>query len=302
MPWPISTIGMTSVTTFCRSIRMKAFGAHAVDLVGCAHAGRSASGSAKLITSPPPPSTPTFRNVRRSRLTECERSDMSLTPADVLATSDRRAVNGGPNALIRAASADIAAHRGIEVGIAWLRGVGQQRRGRHDLTRLAIAALDDLEVEPRLPQRMPDRRLADRLNGGDGFVADGVDPRDARARRYAVDVHGTRAAQGDAASELGAAHAEHIPEHPEQRRVAVDVSAVRGPIDSDLEGHLAGSCCRISRRLHRSVPFVDPLSELGGVRVRRILPDEMSAIEERLTAMGQQVRKQLAVRWRDDWV
>jgi hypothetical protein len=28
----------------------------------------------------------------------------------------------------------------------------------------------------------------------------------------------------------------------------------------------------------------------------------MSAIEERLTATGQQVRKQLAVRWRDDRV
>src|SRR6267154_2900248 len=104
-------------------------------------------------------------------------------------TSDRRAVNGSPNAQIGAAPADIAGHRGIDVGIAWLRRVGEQRRGRHDLTGLAIAALDDVELEPRLPQRLPYRRLADRLNGRDGFAADGVDPRDARARRHAVDEH-----------------------------------------------------------------------------------------------------------------
>src|SRR5882762_9923110 len=102
--------------------------------------------------------------------------------------SDGRAVNGGPNTLIGATPADIAAHRGVDVGIAGLRRVGEQRRCRHDLAGLAIAALDDFELEPRLPQRLPYRRLADCLNRSDGLIADGVDPRDTRARRHAVDM------------------------------------------------------------------------------------------------------------------
>src|SRR2546428_10925133 len=94
-------------------------------------------------------------------------------------TSDRRAVNCCPNALIGATSADIAGHRSIDVGIAWFRRAGKQCRCRHDLTGLAITALDDIELEPRLLQRLPYRRLADRFDGRDGFVADRVDPRDA---------------------------------------------------------------------------------------------------------------------------
>ena len=44
---------------------------------------------------------------------------------------------------------------------------GEQRRGGHDLTRLAIAALNDLEIEPRLLDFLSCRRVADRLDGGD---------------------------------------------------------------------------------------------------------------------------------------
>src|SRR5882672_11166463 len=217
---------MTSVTTFCGSIRMKAFGANAGDVTTCANAGRRARRSAKSMTRPPPTATPAFRKVRRSRLNEYERSDMSLLVQICSATSDCRAVNCGPNTLIGATSAHIAGHRGIDVGIAWLRRCGKQRRRRHDLTGLTIATLDDVELEPRLPQRVPNRRLADRLNRGDSFVADGVDPRDARARRHAVDMHGARTAQRDAASELRATHAEHVAQHPEQGRVGIDVGAV----------------------------------------------------------------------------
>ena len=43
----------------------------------------------------------------------------------------------------------------------------------------------------------------------------------------AVDMHGAGAAQRHAAAELRAGHAEHVAQHPEQRRVAVDIDAVR---------------------------------------------------------------------------
>src|SRR5216683_460466 len=207
MPWPISTIGMTRVTTFRGSMRTKAFGANADDVAGCANAGRSARGSAKLMTRPPPTAAPAFRNVRRSRLTG--RSDISFL------LSDRSAMNGGPDPLIGAASADVAGHRGIDVRVIRFRRAGKERRCRHDLPGLAIAALDDLEFQPRLLQRLSGRRLPDCLDGRNGFVADGVDPCHARTRRHAVNVDGARSAQRDAASELGASHAEDVAQHPE---------------------------------------------------------------------------------------
>ena len=45
------------------------------------------------------------------------------------------------------------------------------------------------------------------------------------------------AAQRHAATELRAGHAQHIAQHPEERRVVVDIDAVRLPVDSDGEGH-----------------------------------------------------------------
>ena len=58
----------------------------------------------------------------------------------------------------------------------------------------------------------------------------------------------------------------------------------------------------ISRRLNGPVTFLDPLGEVSGVRLGDILPDQMSAIEERLTTIGQRVHKQLAIRGRNDLV
>src|SRR2546427_61322 len=46
----------------------------------------------------------------------------------------------------------------------------------------------------------------------------------------------------------------------------------------------------LTLRLNRVVFLLDPLGEVGGVRLCSILPDEMPPIEERVTAMGQEVR------------
>ena len=61
--------------------------------------------------------------------------------------------------------------------------------------------------------------------------ADAVDRGDARAGGDAVDMHGAGAAQRHAAAELRAGHAEHVAQHPEQRRVAVDIDAVSLAVD-----------------------------------------------------------------------
>jgi hypothetical protein len=68
---------------------------------------------------------------------------------------------------------------------------------------------------------------------------------DAGTRRETVDVHGARAAQRQTSPEFRAGQTEHVTQDPKQRRVAVDVDAVRASVDFDREGHDAISFCPI---------------------------------------------------------
>src|SRR6266478_8011392 len=121
-----------------------------------------------------------------------------------------REVNGGADTLICPAAAHVAGHRLIDVVVSWLRSSGQQCRGRHDLARLTVAALHNVELEPGLLKGLSDRRLSNCFDRRDDLLADGTDGRYARAPRHAVDVHGAGAAQRDAAAELRTRDAEHI--------------------------------------------------------------------------------------------
>ncbi len=60
----------------------------------------------------------------------------------------RGRMNRGADAGIGGAAADVAAHRGIDVGIGRRGILFQQRRRRHDLSGLAVAALRDLQFDP----------------------------------------------------------------------------------------------------------------------------------------------------------
>src|SRR6185295_9481193 len=64
-----------------------------------------------------------------------------VAPPSCLGHLERRGtVHRGTDALVGAAAADVG-HRGIDVGIARLVILGQQRGRGHDLARLAVAAL-----------------------------------------------------------------------------------------------------------------------------------------------------------------
>jgi hypothetical protein len=52
-------------------------------------------------------------------------------------------------------------------------------------------------------------------------------------------MHSTGAAQRHAAAELRAGHAQHVAQHPEERRVVVDIDAVCVPVHFNGEGHRA---------------------------------------------------------------
>src|SRR5262249_25168973 len=87
----------------------------------------------------------------------------------------------------------------------------------------------------------------------------------ARTHRLAVDVHGARAAGGDAAAELGAGKAELLAQHPEQRRIVVGVDPVRLPVDRQFD-HATPSPWRESGMERRRLPLAAwmALASAGG--------------------------------------
>src|SRR5206468_6572122 len=63
-------------------------------------------------------------------------------------------VNGFADPQIGSTATYVTVHCLVNIGIRWLRFAGQQRCGRHQLSRLAIPALRYIQFQPRLLQRM----------------------------------------------------------------------------------------------------------------------------------------------------
>ena len=112
----------------------------------------------------------------------------------------------------------------------------QKRNRRHDLTRLAIATLHHLKIEPRLLNFPTAARLSDGLDGGDFSVADALHRHHARAGRNPVDMDRARAAQSQAAAKLCPGHTEHIAQDPQQGGIAVDVDDMLSTVNLDCVG------------------------------------------------------------------
>src|ERR1700738_2875509 len=124
-------------------------------------------------------------------------------------------------------------------------------------------------VEPGFLDPRACGRPTDRLDRRDLRLADTVDRGDAGTGGDAVDMHGAGATQCHAATEFCAGHAEHVPQDPEQRCVAVDIDAVLPSIDVDIKGHdafsflalNAGTQCTRHLRARTTLP-VQPHSRL----------------------------------------
>src|SRR5262249_56766841 len=223
VPWPISTCGITSVVCPERSMRMKALGANLPCVLsgGCSGSFTARAGIWKPSTNTP--ASPLCRSERR----EGERSScadeyigsllclaVARSPLDRLADAD-----------IGAAAADISCHRRVDVGVVGMRRIRKQRSRRHDLTGLAIAALDDFQIQPGLLDRGSRARSADALDRCNAAIADGADRQQTGAQRFALYVYSAGAALRDAAAEFGAGHAEHVAQHPKQWHVRGGVEA-----------------------------------------------------------------------------
>src|SRR5437879_12882618 len=118
----------------------------------------------------------------------------------------RRAVDGGADPLVSAAAADVR-HGGFDVGVAGAAVLGEQRRGGHDLPRLAVAALGHVLGDPGSLHGVAPawRQPFDRGHALHGSRRDG---QHAGSHGRAVEMHGAGGALGDAAAELRAGGAE----------------------------------------------------------------------------------------------
>ena len=145
----------------------------------------------------------------------------------------RRTLDTFAYARICAAAADVAGHREIDVGIArsWI--AFEQSGGRHDLTRLAVAALRHLFIDPGLLYGVQSG-----ISVVHAFDGRALLPDSRRCRRHtgtygrAVHVHGACAALCDATAEFCAGQADVIADDPQQRGRRIDIDRMRLAIDA----------------------------------------------------------------------
>src|SRR5580704_6222626 len=108
-------------------------------------------------------------------------------------------LDGGGDALIAAAAADVAAHLAVDLVLRRVLVGREQRGGLHDLAGLAIAALRDIEGAPRLLHRVVALRIK-AFDGGHRAAGDIVYSGDAGTGGLAVDMDRAGSAQRHAAA------------------------------------------------------------------------------------------------------
>src|SRR5690606_9049904 len=96
------------------------------------------------------------------------------------------ALDGGADAAVGAAAADVAAHRGVDLRLGGTRVLLQQRGGAHDLAGLAVAALRHVPGDPGVLHRLAGGAGGHRLDGGDLPPRRRGDGQDAAAGGHAV--------------------------------------------------------------------------------------------------------------------
>src|SRR5690606_2441709 len=149
----------------------------------------------------------------------------------------RGLLDGGADARVRGTAAEIAVHRLVDVLVGRLRISREQRGGRHDLARLAVPALHDVQIEPGGLDFLAELGGANALDGGDGSGANRRDGCYTGADRRAVDVDRAGPALGHSASVLGAFQIELITQHPQEGCIAIYVDGACLTIHLDRVGH-----------------------------------------------------------------
>src|ERR1700683_536394 len=119
---------------------MNALGANFPTVLSGSCSGSLTARAGRLKASTKAPANPLRKTERRDGTrAECR---AIYTGGLLCPTLARGAFNPLADANIGAAAADVARHCCIDVGIVGVRHIFEQGRRRHDLARLAIAALD----------------------------------------------------------------------------------------------------------------------------------------------------------------
>src|SRR5271155_4199057 len=235
---------MIRTTSPSLPIRMKALGANDTPAVVSAASASPIEGrTVKPMRRPPPTAALTLRKRRRERstpsLSAISTSRLEFISGFLLVACHnvRGALDSFADSRIRAAATDVSGHGGVDVAVGWIGVGGEQGRRRHDLARLAIAALRHLQLDPGLLNPLAGRRGANSLDRGDALTGNCRDGRDARAHGHALEVDRAGAAQATAATEFRSAHTKDIAQHPEHGCVKVDVDPAGDSVNVDCIGH-----------------------------------------------------------------
>src|ERR1041385_3599485 len=132
----------------------------------------------------------------------------------LLAASDL--LDGGPDAEVRTAPAQVSAHRLVDVSVSRVRVLVEERHGLHDLASLAVATLRHVVVDPGLLHRVQRAALGQTVDGRDFLALDGAHGRDAHAVSHAVDVARASAAEAHATAVLQAVDVKAVTKNPEE--------------------------------------------------------------------------------------
>ena len=129
-------------------------------------------------------------------------------------------MDGRPDARIRAATAHHVRHRIVDILVAWLWFLLQERGSCHELGALAITALHHVDAAPCGPERNG-LGTFEPFYGGDLVAAQTGDNRLARHLGCAIHMHRAGSAHADPAAKFGPGHTQFAPQHPKQRRSRV---------------------------------------------------------------------------------
>ena len=164
-------------------------------------------------------------------------------------------LDGAANPQVGPTAAEVARHGGVDLGI---RGSGvllEQGRGRHDLARLAVAALGDVFVDPRLLNGVEFfGAFGQALDGADLAVSHTADADATGADGLAVEEDRAGSTLPDPAAVFGAHELKPIPEHPQEGRGGVEVGEFLG-FSVYLQFHRVGPFPRGSSRAEMGAFF-----------------------------------------------
>src|SRR4029453_17721032 len=118
----------------------------------------------------------------------------------------------------------------VDVLTARLGHLLEQRDSGHDLPRLAVAVLHDIELDPRFLYRLG-HAGGQTLDGRDRASGHGRDRCRARTQRHAVDMNRACATLGDTAAVFRAGETELLADHPQEWRVRIAIELATRTVD-----------------------------------------------------------------------